>query len=164
MQRTDEREPSTTDFSVDSDLGGRSDTSGASSEPSASSGGRSGSLFSPKLFLVALLASVVGAFVGGAIPLVGVFGRLAGLFAVGFGVGLVASQRRYLEVGLAGALVSGLLLVLSTMFSFFAPFAIDLVAQYGLAIAGAGAGAGLLASVVGHYFGRDLRDGLTREV
>ncbi|MDS0294492.1 hypothetical protein [Halogeometricum luteum] len=166
MQRTDEEERSATEFAADSDLDGWSgaaDASGASPESSAG-GSRLGRLFAPKAFLGVLLASFAAAVLGNGIPLVGLFGGLLGLLAVGFGVGLLSERRRYLEVGAAGALVSGLLLVASTMFSFFAPFAIDLVAQYGPAIAGAGAGAGLLASVLGHYLGRDLRDGLTREV
>jgi hypothetical protein len=164
MQRTDEKERSTADFGADSDLEDWSGAADASPESSAASGGRLGRLFAPKAFLGVLLASFAGAVLGNGIPLVGLFGGLLGLLAVGFGVGLLSERRRYLEVGLAGAVVSGLLLVASTMFSFFAPFAIDLVAQYGPAIAGAGAGAGLLASVLGHYLGRDLRDGLTREV
>lgn len=162
MQRTDERDTSATDFSSDADVGGRSEPSAgrANADPS----GRAGGPFAPKPFLGILLASFVGAVLGGSVPIVGVFGRFLGLLAVGFGVGLLSDRRRYLEVGLAGALVSGLLMVLSTLFSVFAPFALDLVARYGLAIAGAGAGAGLLAAVVGHYFGRDLREGLTREI
>ncbi|ELZ32834.1 hypothetical protein C474_06160 [Halogeometricum pallidum JCM 14848] len=165
MQRTDERDPSTVDVQSDADAGvqGRP---GAERSPNAagSAGGSDSALFAPKAFLGILVASFAGAVLGGGIPVVGLFGRFLGLLAVGFAVGLLSGRRRYLEVGVAGAVVSALLLVLSTMFSLFAPFAIDLVARYGLAIAGVGAGAGLLASVVGHYFGRDLRDGLTREI
>ncbi|MDS0299450.1 hypothetical protein NDI76_11925 [Halogeometricum sp. S1BR25-6] len=165
MQRTDERERDAAEFSLDAESDdGWTGGASAPEADSRSSSGRLGGVFSPKLFLGVLLASAAAAVLGNGIPVIGLFGGLLGLLAVGFGVGLLASERRYLEVGAAGALVSGLLLVLSTMFSFFVPFAIDLVAQYGPAIAGAGAGAGLLASVLGHYLGRDLRDGLTREI
>lgn len=163
MQRTDERDPSTVDVQSDADAGVQRRPGAAERSPNAAAAGGSG-LFAPKAFLGILIASFAGAVLGGSIPVVGLFGRFLGLLAVGFAVGLLSGRRRYLEVGIAGAVVSAFLLVLSTMFSLFAPFAIDLVARYGLAIAGAGAGAGFLASIVGHYFGRDLRDGLTREV
>lgn len=168
MQRTDEKEPSAADVSaadvsLDEDLAGSTERS---SSPSSAGGSRVGGLFSPKLFLGVLLASLLAAFLGGAVPIVGFVGRFLGLFAVGFGVGLLSEKRRYLEVGLAGAFASGLLWVLTTLTSTFAfaPFAVELLAQYGLAIAGVGAGTGVLASLAGHYFGRDLRDGLTREI
>ncbi|MUV58895.1 hypothetical protein [Halogeometricum sp. CBA1124] len=168
MQRTDEKEASTTDFSLDDEFSGVGESAERSpaSSRSESNGGRLGGVFSPKVFLGVLLASLLGAFLGGSIPVVGFVGRFLGLFAVGFGVGLLSGRRRYLEVGLAGAFASGLLWVLTTLTSTFAfaPFAVELLAQYGLAIAGVGAGAGLLASLAGHYFGRDLRDGLTRDI
>lgn len=170
MQRSDETEStavSASDFALDdfgadaeNDAARRSETGGRGSD----SGSRFRRVFSPKSFVAVLALSLAGLLVGGAIPLVGFVGRFLGLFAVGFGVGLAASRRRYLEVGLAGALASGLAFVLSTLTAVFAPFAVDFLAEYGVAVAGMGAGAGLLASLAGHYFGRDLRDGLTKEV
>jgi hypothetical protein len=136
----------------------------ASNSVSESSGGRLSGLFSPRLFLVALLLSLVAVVAGGAVPIVGVIGRLAGLFVVAFAVGAVASDRHYLEVGLAGAVASGLGFVVSTLTSAFFPFAVRLLSEYGIAIAGVGAGVGALAALAGHYFGRDLRDGLSREL
>ncbi|SFR55614.1 hypothetical protein [Halogeometricum limi] len=160
MQRTDEREPSTFDVSLDSDEDG---DAVSSPRDGSSNGGR---LFSPKRFVGVFVAALLASFLGGAIPLVGFVGRFLALFVVGFAVGALSHERRYLEVGLAGGLVSGLLLALSTLTSALAlaPFALRLVTEYGLAIAGVGVGVGFLVSVVGHYFGRDLRDGLTREI
>lgn len=126
--------------------------------------GRLGGFFSLRTFLVALALSVVAVVAGGAVPLLGVFGRLLGLFVVAFAVGLVGSERRYLEVGLAGAVASTLGFVVSTLTSALFPFAVRLLAEYGVVVAGVGAGVGALAALVGHYVGRDLRDGLTREL
>ncbi|SDM47535.1 hypothetical protein SAMN04487949_1788 [Halogranum gelatinilyticum] len=126
--------------------------------------GRLGRLFSPKLFLATLLLTVVAMAVGGSIPLVGFVGRFVGLFAVAFAVGLVAKRRHYLEVAAAGGVASGLGFLLSTLSATFLPVAADLLGQYGVAIAGGGAVAGMLVALLGHYFGRDLRDGLTKGV
>ena len=136
----------------------------ARASPKESAGGRLSGLFSPRLFLVALVLSIVAVVAGGAVPIVGVIGRLVGLFVVAFAIGAVASDRHYLEVGLAGAVASGMGFVVSTLTSAFFPFAVRLLSEYGIAIAGVGAGVGALAALVGHYVGRDLRDGLTREL
>jgi hypothetical protein len=170
MQRSDEKEASS--FSLDDlgvDAGDAGDDSAVASGPSesgaaASRRGRLGRAFSPKSFGVLVVLLLAGMFLGGAVPVVGFVGRFLGLFAVAFAVGLVSSRRRYLEVGLAGALASGLGFVLGTLTSVFAPFAVQFLADYGAAVVGVGAGAGVLASLAGHYFGRDLRDGLTREI
>ncbi|QCC46982.1 hypothetical protein [Halobellus limi] len=120
--------------------------------------------FSARSFLVVLALSLAGVIAGGSIPLVGTVGQFLGLFLVAFVVGAVGARRRYLEVGLAGAIAAGIAFVLGTLTSVFAPVAVQVLADYGVAIAGVGTGAGLLASLAGHYFGRDLRDGLTRDV
>ncbi|RDI72582.1 hypothetical protein [Halopelagius longus] len=173
MQRSDETESTAPSTSVSaSDFGldgfgtdsGEDDAAAARRTDSGGSESRLGRVFSPKSFVAVLGLSLAGLFVGGAIPIIGFVGRFLGLFAVGFAVGLLASRRRYLEVGLAGALASGLAFVLSTLTSVVAPFAVDFLAEYGVAVAGIGAGAGLLASLAGHYFGRDLRNGLTQDI
>jgi hypothetical protein len=149
----------------DADDHGPATTDDASA--SASGGvlrGRLGGVFAPRLFLGVLVLSVVAVVLGGAVPVVGFLGRLAGLFAVAFAVGVLVSGRHYLEVGLAGALASGLGFVVSTFTAAFFPFAVRLLSEYGIAIAGVGAGVGALAALLGHYFGRDLRDGLSREI
>ncbi|AFK20208.1 hypothetical protein E6P09_14125 [Haloferax mediterranei ATCC 33500] len=163
MQRSDQKE---SERSVDDILSGLNsdDEPTPTTQSAGGNGGRFSGLFSPRAFLAALLLSVGGLVVGGAIPIIGFFGRFAGIAAVGFLIGLVGSKRRYAEVGLAGAIAAGLAFVISTLFSVFAPFAVQLLADYGIAIAGVGALSGGVAGLVGHYFGRDLRSGLTQDL
>lgn len=127
-------------------------------------------VFSPKAFLVAVVAAAIGMFaVGGLvgtmpIPFLGSVGGLLGLFTAAFAVGLVRSRRQYLEVTLAGALVTAVTFTFSTLTAVFLPIGVDVLQEWGVAIAGAGAVLGGVVSLLGHYFGRDLRDGLTREI
>ena len=172
MQRSDEREADEFDAAelLDDDIG--SDTiAGPDPTPETSSGGRlrgalsgTGPSFSLRSFLVVLVASLAGVIAGGSIPIVGSIGRFLGLFAVAFGAGAVGSRSRYLEVGVGGAVASGAAFLLGTLTSIFAPVAVQVLADYGVAIVGLGTGAGLLVALAGHYFGRDLRDGLMRDV
>jgi MFS family permease len=175
MQRSDEAEQSVDDLLAEVDrladeeedqsrAKSRRQSSPPTSSRSESVRGRLAGLFSVRTFLLALVLSVVAVVAGGAVPLVGFVGRLVGLFVVAFAIGLLANERRYVEVGLAGALASGLGFVVGTLTSAFFPFAVSLLSEYGVAIAGVGAGVGALASLIGHYFGRDLRDGVTRDV
>jgi hypothetical protein len=163
MQRSDQRE---SESSVDDILAGLNldDDESAATKQGGNGGGRLSGLFSPKMFLLALVLSIGGGIVGGAIPVVGFLGTFLGIALAGFLLGILGSTRRYVEVGLAGAVAAGLAFVLSTLLSVFAPFALQLLADYGVAIAGVGSVTGALAGLVGHYFGRDLRDGLTREI
>ncbi|KAB1187865.1 MULTISPECIES: hypothetical protein [Haloferax] len=163
MQRSDQKE---SERSVDDILSGLSldDDESTPQKQSKRGGGRLSGLFSLRTFLVALVLSIGGLLIGGAIPIVGFVGRFVGIAAVGFLLGIAGSKRHYVEVALAGSIAAGLAFVLSTLFSVFAPFAVQLLADYGLAIAGVGALSGGLAGIVGHYFGRDLKDGLTREL
>jgi hypothetical protein len=117
-------------------------------------------VFSVRTFVVALALAVGGLVVGGLVPIFGLVGRFLGLFLAAFVVGLVSTRRSYLEVSLAGTLAAGLGFLLSSLGTVFVPFVVD----YGVEIAGVGAATGLLVSVVGHYFGRDLRAGLTAEL
>lgn len=108
--------------------------------------------FSPRVFLA--LAGIFGAgyFAGGmVIPFAG---HLVGLAIAAFLVGTVSAERRYLEVATAGASVGAI----TAVFNFVVAF----VAGFGTRLVIAGLTAGLLAAVIGYYFGRDLRDGLTR--
>lgn len=110
--------------------------------------------FSPKAFLALVLVVGAGLLAGGlAIP---VAGRIVGMFAVAFIVGLVTSKRRYLEMTAAGASVGSV--------AALANYAVLAVAGSGQAVLAVGASAGLAACVGGYYFGRDLRDGLFRDV
>ncbi|MFB6256092.1 MAG: hypothetical protein ABEH58_05085 [Haloplanus sp.] len=132
----------------------------------AQSGGRFGiarrvrRLFSLRAFLFAIILSVVGLVAGGAIPVVGYLGRFLGIALAAFALAFLAAGRRYVEAGFAGALASGLGFVLGTLNSALLP----VVADYGLQIAGIGTTAGLLAALLGHYLGRDLKAGVTEEL
>jgi len=117
-------------------------------------------LFSPRAFLLALVLSVAGLVAGGAVPVVGYLGRFLGIALAAFALAFLSGGRRYVEVGLAGALASGLGFVLGTLNSALFP----IVADYGLQIAGVGTTAGLLAALLGHYLGRDLKAGVTKEL
>ncbi|MFD1514772.1 hypothetical protein [Halomarina rubra] len=142
-----------------------SSTRSPSSEPPASDTRRARAkrravgVFSPKKFLAALLFVAGGMLLGSAIPLIPGTGFLGVAFAA-FVYGLVTSERRYLEAGLAGGVVSavGFLLLNLTTFS------IGLFNGFGPQLALAIGAVGFLAGVVGNYFGRDLRAGLTADI
>lgn len=113
-----------------------------------------GEYFSPKAFLALVGALGVGLLVGDlAIPIAG---RIVGLFAVAFAIGLVTSKRRYLETTAAGVSVGAVAAVFNHAFL--------TVAGLGQAVLAVGVTVGLVATLLGYYFGRDLKDGLSREV
>jgi hypothetical protein len=122
--------------------------------------GRIRRLFSPRSFLLVFALALVGLVVGGAVPVVGFLGRFLGIAAAGFALAFLDTGRRYLEVALAGALTAAAGFLLNSLGTTLFP----VVADYGIQIAGVGATMGLLAATAGHYFGRDLRAGLTREL
>lgn len=105
--------------------------------------------------LVTLLLVTAGAFAGG--TFLPILGTSLGMFAAAFGLGLVRSRRAYLESALSGAAVGGTL-------SFLTNLQFALWTGAGVPIAALGAGSGLLAVVLGLYFGRDLRAGLTKDI
>ncbi|WP_415379724.1 hypothetical protein [Halosimplex sp. TS25] len=110
-------------------------------------------------FLLALVAVVGGMLAGSAVPLVGSIAGVAGIFLGAFLLGLASGQRRYFPVAVAGAAAA----VISVMSGAFVRFA--LLSDVGLTqFAAVGATTGILVALLGHYFGRDLRDGLTRDV
>jgi hypothetical protein len=120
-----------------------------------------GSRFSARALLVATAVAVVGVVVGGFLPVLGGLGRAAGLFVATFVYGLVAGRSHYLAVGVGGALAAVLGVVLGTVLG---TTLVPVLAGYGPEIAGVGATVGLVVALAGHYFGRDLRAGLTRDV
>jgi hypothetical protein len=152
------------DVDASVERGGAARTTGRERGGSTGVRSRLGRLFSLKTFLVAFVVFLVGLFVVGSVPIVGFLGGFVGLFVVAFGIGLVASRRRYAEVGLAGGLAAGASFVASVLGTRFLPIGVRLVADYGTEIAAVGVGAGALVALVGYYFGRDLRSGLTREL
>ncbi len=115
-----------------------------------------GGVVSARSVVIALVLMIATIFVFGAIPLLGVLGELLGIAAAGFLYGLGTDARRYLELALAGALAGGGSVLLGN-------FAIALVGS-GLSIVAFGVVGGAIAGAVGHYFGRDLRHGLTQEI
>lgn len=86
----------------------------------------------------------------------GPVGDLLGIVAGTFLSGVATSRRHYVESGLAGLVAGGTATLLGNL-------ALSLVGV-GLPLVAVGAAAGGLAGLVGHYFGRDLRDGLTRDL
>ncbi|WP_144921290.1 hypothetical protein [Halorubrum salsamenti] len=142
--------------------------SGTSQSGGGSGGGRvglDGRWFSGKAFLVALVAVALGVFAGGAIPLIGgTIGSAAGVFLATFLVGLVFSARRYVETGIAGAAAGAGTGVTSVLGIGFLPIGVDYLQQWGLPLLAVGGGLGLVLALLGHYFGRDLRAGLTEDV
>lgn len=112
--------------------------------------------FSVKAFLVALALAAAGVLAGGSIPVVGGFGGLVGVFVAGILLGLVGNGRRYVEVGTAGAAVAGASALLDHIGWALVGIGLPLVVV--------GAGAGLVAGVLGHYLGRDLRAGLAKDI
>lgn len=113
-------------------------------------------VFDPRFFLLSLVVTLIGLFVGGFALPIGPLGSLAGLGISGFVLGLVANGRRYLEVGAAGAIVSGVSALLGNL--------ILSVAGLGVPLALFGASAGFGLAVVGFYIGRDLKNGVTKEL
>lgn len=114
------------------------------------------SYFSPKAFLALVLTLGAGMLVASTfVPLISFVGGAVGLLGVAFLAGLVTSRRRYLEVGLAGGGLGAVMTLLSSPF-----FLVNSPGTF----AAAGGVLGLAACLIGYYFGRDLRDGLFREI
>ncbi|PAU84595.1 hypothetical protein CK500_03525 [Halorubrum salipaludis] len=166
---------------ADGDGGGEADSGSAASAgsdaaPAAGTGsgaggsgsgrvGMDGRWFSAKSFVLALVAVGVGVFAGGAIPIIGgTIGSAAGVFLASFLVGLVFSARKYVETGLAGAAAGAGTAVTSVLGIGFLPIGIDYLQQWGLPLLAVGGGLGLVLALLGHYFGRDLRAGLTQDI
>ena len=160
MARSDEE---VLDEIVDDDIRSESSDADAVGE-SDDSAGRLAGLFSLKTFLLSAVLIAVGVVGGGAIPVVGTLGSLGGLFVAAFGIGLVASERRYLETALAGGGIVGLSFAASLLTTGVLPVGIRFFREYGLAFGGVGVGLGVVVALLGHYLGRDLRDGLTQEI
>jgi hypothetical protein len=165
-----------TDVDLDVDLGiddtgastgeaSRSETTRGESPRGATSRGgglrdrlatRANDLFAPRRFLLALVLSVVGLVAAGTfVPLPA--SGLLGVFIATFLFGLALEERRYAEAAVAGGLTVGA--------SFALDFAVvALLGGFGLPLAAIGAGVGGVIGLLGTYFGRDLRRGLTQEV
>ena len=139
------------------------DTEIPSSADDDDSSGRLSGRFSAKALLVSLLCVAVGVGVGGMLPLVGGITSLIGVAAATFLLGVVG-RSWYLETAVAGGAVVGVNFALSLLTSVALPIGVDVFQQYGLAFSGVGIVVGVALALVGHYFGRDLHDGLTRDI
>ena len=125
----------------------------------------SGRWVSAKAFGLALVTVAVGVFVGGLIPLIGgTIGTAGGVFLAAFLLGLVLSTRRYVETGIAGGAAGAASAVTSVLGVGFLPIGIDYLSQWGLPLVAVGGGVGLVLALLGHYFGRDLRAGLSQDI
>lgn len=114
--------------------------------------------FSLRAFLLAAGLMIVGSVLAGLVPFVpGGVATIVGVFLGAFGLGLIRGTRSYLETAVAGTGTA----VVAALSQFLL---LSVVGNFGVPVAAVGAGAGLGAAVVGHYFGRDLRAGLTREL
>jgi len=116
----------------------------------------SGSYFSLRALLVAFVAVGGGMAVASLVPLVP-YTALLGIPVGAFVHGLLASERRYPETALAGGASAGVAVVSSLLPQLVA--GLD-----GMRLFAVAAAVGLVLAVLGHYFGRDLRDGLSREL
>jgi hypothetical protein len=121
-------------------------------------GGRFRGHFSPRAFLGVLVGLAVLAAIGrSVVPFVSGLGGIAGAFVGAFLVGLLSGEARYVETGVAAALLGAVSAVPGVM-AF--GFGLNSLAK----IAAVGAGIGLVVALVGVYFGRDLRAGVTKDV
>jgi len=150
------------DVDVDVDLPPEGVETSRSPETTTSGGLRSrvreksGSVLSGRSMLVSLALVVGGMLLIGTAVGLGTVGDLLGIVIATFGLGTVSTDSRYVEVGLAGAVAGGGSALFGNLFLSLVGVGIPLVVL--------GTLAGTLAGLVGHYFGRDLRDGLTREL
>ncbi len=115
-----------------------------------------GELFSTRFYVVAVVGAVLGAIGGGLVPIVdSIVGGLLAFAGVSFLLGLVASERHYLETTLAGLSVFGVLVALSELTNIVREGLSSGVRVLGFVAAGV-----VVAAVVGTYLGRDVRKGI----
>lgn len=152
------------DFGLDSDLGtggvGSAEQTGGRSEQTTSESGwlrsRIGSSISTIGLVVAMVLSIFGVILAGAIPLIGQLGDLLGIFLATFLFGVATSSPKYLESSLAGGAVG-----LGSVFASNLVFGILGIGLFPVLL---GLFGGAAAGALGQYYGQDLRDGLTRDL
>jgi hypothetical protein len=155
MQPSKERESEETDPLEDLDGLLDDDRSGEASN-------EAGSL---KLLGVTGAAVAAGVVAGGLVPLVGgTLGAAAGILLGTFLVGLATGGRRYVETGLTGALAGAGTAVSNVLGVGFLPIGVDYLSQWGLPLLVVGGTLGLVLGLLGHYFGNDLRAGVTGDL
>ncbi|WP_058366489.1 hypothetical protein [Haloparvum sedimenti] len=156
--------------SIDRSDAGTRDTA-ASTDDAGTDGGEAslvgvrGRAFSLRALGVALLTLGSGSVLGGFVPIIGgSIGRLAGVAAGAFLIGALASRRRYVETALAGAGIGAASALLSALSVGFLPVGVQFLQEYGVGLVGVGTALGAVVALLGTYFGRDLRAGLTANV
>jgi len=85
------------------------------------------------------------------------FTAFAGIPVGAFLHGLLDRERRYAETAVAGGLLAGLAVLSSLLPQVLAGL-------NGTRLFAIAASVGLVLGLLGHYFGRDLRNGLTRDL
>lgn len=112
---------------------------------------------SPRSLAASFGVVVASMFLFGAFLPLGDIGSVLGIAAGAFLLGIVSAKQRYLELVASGAVAAAVSVVLGRLF-------LSAVANMAVPLAAVGAGGGAAAALLGHYFGRDLRNGLTRDV
>jgi hypothetical protein len=116
------------------------------------------SVFSPRVVLLRGAVLLGGAIAAGFVPLVGgILAVALGVFGAAFLLGAASDESRYLETATAGAALGGLLALARS-------FSVAIASGGTTRLAAVGLGVGVVASLLGLYFGRDLRKGLTQEI
>lgn len=116
---------------------------------------RATDVFSPSAFAIQFVGALLGVFVlGNLIPLVP-FAGFVGLFVMAGLMGTLSSESRYVEAAAAGGASGALSLLLGSL---------GLSVATGGVVPVVGAAVGAVAALVGFYAGRDLRDGVTRDL
>lgn len=114
---------------------------------------------SARSFLLAFVLVIGGMLLGSGVPFIGSLTALGGLFGGAFLLGLVSGNRRYFPVAVAGAAAAVGATAMQGVLT------LTFIQSIGAApTAALGATTGILIAVLGHYFGRDLRSGFTRDV
>jgi len=132
------------------------DADSAASTATDTTAAAGGSYFSVRALIVAFVAIGGGMTLGSLVPMIP-FMAFAGIPVGSFLHGLLDRERRYAETAVAGGLLAGLAVITSLLPQVLA--GLDGTRLFAIAAA-----VGMVLAVVGHYFGRDLRDGLTREI
>ncbi|MXR52751.1 hypothetical protein GRX03_14195 [Halovenus sp. WSH3] len=148
------------DITVDIEAGLDETEAGPSRESETEETGavrsRLGTVATKRSLGTALALAVVGTVLFGFVPFLPFGEAVLGIAAGGFAYGLGSDSRRYVEMALAGAVTGGA----ATLFGNL----IAAVVASGTTLLAISVLAGVVAGVVGHYFGRDLRAGLTADL
>lgn len=115
-------------------------------------------VFSPKQYLGRAVVLAALSVLAGFVPFVnGVIATSLGVLVGAFLLGLLSGQRRFTETALAGATAGVVLIFVSNV-------GLAIVSGDTTRIAAVGGGIGAILSLIGVYFGRDLRKGVTRDL